>query len=206
MNIEELITEKYLDGVIDEDHFVELLEKASLRDREYESFKVKKQSDLRPDEVEHDKQLMEKFNKLSDKEKGKMAHQFYLKGQNDYVLSPVEYKIAKNYIRDAKREDRFFKGLTAFHAGLAAVGAHEARKAARTSKLIKDDMSKDKENRNFKDLSDYEYGKYNERFKHLAKGHAGVATANVLMAGKGANDIITNKKEIEEGIKRRSKK
>lgn len=39
MNIEELITEKYLDGVIDDDHFVELLEKASLRDREYESMK-----------------------------------------------------------------------------------------------------------------------------------------------------------------------
>jgi hypothetical protein len=50
---------------------------------------------LRPDEVEHDKQLMEKFNKLSDKEKGKMVHQFYLKGQNDSTLTPVEYKIAK---------------------------------------------------------------------------------------------------------------
>jgi hypothetical protein len=83
---------------------------------------------------------------------------------------------------------------------------NDERKSARTSKLIKDDMSKDKENRNFKDLSDYERGKYNELFKHRAKGHAGLATANVLMASKRANDIIANKKEIEEGIKRRSKK
>ena len=188
INFEELITEKYLDGVIDDDHYLELLEKANLRDKEYQSFKVKKSSELSLDEAKKDLQLREKYDELSNEARKRMAQKFYTLGQHDFTLTPAQYDIAKDYIKYLKRSERFDKGFAALNAAALTYNAYNAGKNINEMKgKHKPDKSR-KTNRN----------------------SAAIQGAATAFHGKFLADSIkrnrAEKKKMEEGIKRRTQK
>jgi hypothetical protein len=126
--INDIIFEKYLQGKIDDDHYLELLEKANIYDEEFDSFKVKKTSEMRPDEIKRNKELAIEFKMASDEKRRKMAEKYYRYGRADGVLLPEEKKIARYAIAIMKKSDRREKIGIGLNAGIAAFNTVLAKK------------------------------------------------------------------------------
>lgn len=135
-DINDIIFEKYLEGKIDDDHYLELLEKANIYDEEYDSFKVKKVSDMSPDEVKRSKELVIEFKMSSDDKRRKMAEKYYRLGRANAVLLPEEKKIARYAIAIMKKSDRREKIATGIFAGGSALNAVMAKKNLKSNSKV----------------------------------------------------------------------
>lgn len=180
INLDDVIFEKYLEGKIDNEHYLALLEKKNIYDEEYESFKVKKRSELDEDEAAKDAKLSEEYDKLSNEARKRLASKYYTKGKSNIALTPAEYAIAKDHAKILKRKDRFSTGISVLGGASTALNAYAATK-------------------NVKSLSD-------GANKTLSSINAAGAVASGAMTAKNIKDSIERKKKIRKEIADRNKK
>lgn len=179
INLDDVIFEKYLEGKIDNEHYLALLEKKNIYDEEYESFKVKKRSELDEDEADKDAKLSEEYEKLSNDARKRLASKYYTKGKSNIALTPAEYAIAKDHVKILKREGRFSTGMSVLGGGVTALNAYAATKNIKSN---------------------------NKANKTLGSINAAGAAVSGAMTAKNIKDSIEHKKKIRKEIAERNKK
>lgn len=134
MNIKELITEKYLDSVIDDNHYLELLESFSFKKDKQKvvSMNVMNQSDITEEDIKRNKIIKDEYDNVPEAIQFAISEIIFINGMHKgHIMLPAEAEIAKKYYEFLKRYELVTQAKIKVSENVATVIAFDEKNFSR---------------------------------------------------------------------------